>query len=149
MTNVLSRIAIASLIAVPNLALAQASCPAGTIPFAATGQTVTLALTGNTMCAVRGSDRWQELHRADFALIDYKRGPGHPVDPTEQVGTWTSNDAASTVTHNYGTGGVFTWLVCRPAGPPAGVSPMTLVSTGAAGTVTNVGLQRGGPSPCP
>ena len=42
MKRTLSRIAFATLVAVPNLVLAQATCPAGTLPFEATGQTVTV-----------------------------------------------------------------------------------------------------------
>ena len=145
MNNVL-RVALASLFAMPSLVLAQAACPAGTVQFDAVGKTITMAVTGSTMCAVRGGDRWQEFHQAGGVLIDYKLGPGDAVDPSEQVGTWSTNDASSTGTHNYGSGGAFTWRVCRPA---AGVSPLTLVSTGGAGTVANVGLARGGPLQCP
>jgi hypothetical protein len=105
MKRVISRIVFASLIAVPNLVLAQATCPAGTSPFNATGTTIQAAVTGNMMCAARGGDRWQEFHRSDGALIDFKRGAGHPIDPTQQVGTWSFNNAASTVTHNYVAGG--------------------------------------------
>jgi hypothetical protein len=145
----LSRIVFATLVAVPNLVLAQASCPPGTNTFPSSGGNALIAqLTGNMLCAARGGDRWQEFHQSGGALIDFKLGPGHPVDPTEQVGTWTANDAASTVTHNYGAGGVFTWLVCRGGGA-GNPNPLTLVSTGAAGTVTGVTLQAGGPSKCP
>ena len=144
-------LAAAALTALPNLLLAQATCPSGTSAFQATGQNVQAALTGNMMCLGTVSDpnnRWQEFHRSDGALIDFKLGAGHPIDPTQQVGTWSFNNAASTVTHNYGAGGVFTWLMCR-AGPPGNPNPITLVSTGGAGTRTGVTLQNGGPSQCP
>lgn len=135
----------AALVALPNVMLAQAaSCPADTV--AVTSPTVTVIVSGNTMCAARGGDRWQEYHQAGGALIDFKQGQGNPVDPTARVGSWSSNDGASTVTHDYGAGGSFTWLVCKPT---AASTPLTLVSTGSAGTVTGVAIQSGGPSACP
>ncbi len=73
-------------------------------------------LTGNTVCVpavMVDPMTWQELHVAGGALVDYKRGPGHAVDPSEQVGTWsisgTGNNA--TVIHNYGTGGSYQYTV--------------------------------------
>jgi len=147
MKRSLRGIAVATLIAVPNLVMAQASCPSGTVAFPSGGpNTLTAVLTGNTMCATRGADRWQEYHQSGGTLIDFKLGAGHPVDPTETVGTWTSSNPNSTVTHNYGAGGVFTWLVSKP---PSAAGPLTLVSTGAAGTVTGVTMIAGGPSKCP
>ena len=70
-------------------------------------------LTGNTICAIRNSDRWQELHQAGGALIDYKRGPGDPVDPSETVGNWSiaGTGANATVVYNYGSGGTFAFQV--------------------------------------
>lgn len=79
-------------------------------------------LGGNTVCvpAVTANPMtWQELHVGNNAsttgaLIDFKRGPVDPVDPSETVGTWTVNGNGignSTVTHNYGSGGSFTYTV--------------------------------------
>jgi hypothetical protein len=73
------------------------------------------ALTGNTVCAMRGADRWQELHQAGGNLIDYKRGPADKIDPSEKVGTWsiTANPAGNNanVVYNYGAGGTYTYSV--------------------------------------
>lgn len=72
-----------------------------------------VVLSNNTVCAVRGSDRWQELHQSGGALIDYKLGPGHPVDPSETVGSWSivGTGANATVVYNYGSGGTYTYKV--------------------------------------
>ena len=48
-------------------------------------------LRGNTACvptSIGGVKTWQELHVNGGDLIDYKRGPGHKIDPSEKVGTW-------------------------------------------------------------
>jgi hypothetical protein len=76
------------------------------------------ALTGNTACAVRGNDRWQELHQSGGALIDYKRGPSDNVDPSKQVGTWSivGTGTNARVSYNYGTGGTFTYQVFSNGG---------------------------------
>ncbi|MEP6587728.1 MAG: hypothetical protein ABJA84_03090 [Polaromonas sp.] len=73
-------------------------------------------LTGNTVCSPSSAPfNWQELHQAGGALIDYKRGPGHAVDPSETVGSWAvaGNNAGNNakVTHNYGSGGSYTYTV--------------------------------------
>jgi len=75
---------------------------------------LTLILTNNTVCAIRGSERWQELHQIGGALIDFKLGPGHPVDPSETVGSWSIGGTATVaaVVYNYGSsGGTYTYQV--------------------------------------
>lgn len=75
--------------------------------------TLTTLLAGKTICASRGGDRWQEYHQAGGALIDYKKGPTDPVDPTKQVGTWTvtGNGSGTQVRYNYGQGASYTYKV--------------------------------------
>ena len=68
------------------------------------------ALTSNTVCAIRGADRWQELHQPGGDLIDYKRGPTDKVDPSEKVGTW-SVASNGQLTYNYGSGGSYRFSV--------------------------------------
>lgn len=76
-------------------------------------------LTGNTVCSpavTQATMTWQELHQAGGDLVDYKRGPppAEKVDPSEKVGTWSvtgAGGARALVTHNYGSGGTFTYLV--------------------------------------
>lgn len=67
------------------------------------GSALTSAISGKTICAAKGSDRWQEYHNPNQDLVDWKMGPpaSGNIDPTEKVGTW--NIAANTLTHTYGT----------------------------------------------
>jgi len=58
-------------------------------------------------------DKWQEWHQTGGTLTEYALG-SNPVDPTHNVGSWSvasNNTATATVTHNYGSGGSFTWSV--------------------------------------
>jgi hypothetical protein len=97
-------------------------------------------ITNARICAARGGDRWQEWHEAGGALWDWKRGPGHAVDPRDQVGNWSAaNGANATVTHTYG-GTSFVWAICRTNA--AAPFDYTMVSpTG--GTVTGVRILTG------
>lgn len=130
------------LLGVVGHATAQVACPAGSTRVMAVGPLV----AGNTLCAVRGSDRWQEQHRGSGSngeLWDYKLGPGNPVDPTKVVGTWSAtNGANSSLTHTYTGGSSFSWLVCQVG------TTYTLVSTGTAGTITGATVLAGQTS-CP
>lgn len=76
------------------------------------------AFSGNTVCAVRGGDRWQEFHQPGGTLIDWKLGPSHPVDPTDPVGTWSivGTGINATLVHNYGAGGTYTFAVYNNGG---------------------------------
>jgi hypothetical protein len=113
------------------------SCPGGTDRVLIPGNVV----RGNTLCAVRGSDKWQEYHQTGGTLIDYKRGPGHPVDPTEAVGTWSAtNGANATLTHAYTGGSSWVWAVCREGGPTG--TAFTFVST-TGGTITGATVVAG------
>ena len=75
-------------------------------------------LQAKTVCAALAADRWQEYHATGGALFDWKRGPGHPVDPREQVGTWSitsvtvGNTTREQVTHAYTGGSSFRYRVC-------------------------------------
>ena len=82
-------------------------------------------LNGRTMCGAGGSERWQEFHSGGAEggpLIEFKRGPGHPVEPTQQVGTWSTS--GSRVIHSYTGGPSYSWLVCRTG---SATTPLTLV----------------------
>lgn len=120
-------------------ASAQSSCPSGTSQVS----NVTTLVSTHTLCAARGSDRWQEYHSggpSSGPLIDYKLGPSNTVDPTAPVGSWTaSNGANSLLTHTYSGGSSFSWLVCQVGSS----STYTLVSTGGAGTITGATVIAG------
>jgi hypothetical protein len=53
---------------------------------------INTAFKGNTVCVSDGAGGWsaQEYHQLGGALIDYKLGAGHAVDPTTQIGTWAT-----------------------------------------------------------
>jgi hypothetical protein len=140
-------IVFAALAALSNLAFAQ-TCPGGTTQVTQ----VTQLVGGNTVCARRGPDRWQSYHQGANSgpLLDYKKGPADPVDPTETTlttgATWSAqNGANSNLTHNYGAGGTYTWVVCSAAG---GGAPYTLVSN-TGGTLSGVSVLTGQSSGCP
>jgi len=80
-------------------------------------------LGGRTVCAVRGNESWQEFHQGNGTgigpLIDWKKGPGDPVDPQTQVGGWAvSSPGRGTQTVSYiysgAGGGTYTFSVCGP-----------------------------------
>lgn len=75
--------------------------------------TLRIVLEGNTMCASRGNDSWQEYHQAGGGLIDYKKGPSDKIDPTKQVGTWSvsGNGAGTQVRYDYGIGRNYNYKV--------------------------------------
>lgn len=96
------------------------SCAGGSrVTNSAATQTLTNALRNNTVCASRNGERWQEWHKpgaqatgtASGRIEDYKRGPGHPVDPTTDVGSWSISN--NIVTYNYGTGGTYSYALFR------------------------------------
>ena len=126
-------------------------CPAGTArvisgtpanPNNGTGD-FTSFITGATICAVRGTDRWQEFHRSDGKLIDWKRGANDAVDPTKEVGLWKSvTGADAAVTHTYGITS-FVWAICQVG---TGLTYTLVSPTG--GTVTGATI-RAGQVACP
>lgn len=108
------------------------SCPSGA-PLVLDAQTL---LVNKTVCAARPPDTWQEFHQSGGTLIDFKKGPSDPVDPTKAVGTWSASATAGTVTYNYTGDGSYTYVVCN-----AGAS-YTFVST-TAGTISGITLKPG------
>ena len=134
-------LAVTALMASSQAAAQAASCPSGTSRVF----NIASLLPGNTVCAVRGSDRWQEYHVPGGDLIDYKMGPNDKVDPTEKVGTWSIREAS--ITHTYSSFS-YTWIVCSAATQPTLSSTFLFRSTGTSGDVTNVTLKAGGPVSC-
>lgn len=79
------------------------------------GSAVISALSGKTVCSPSGCSSssgncsWSEYHAAASGLFDYKRGPGHPVDPTDttSIGTWSVSTTGPTqgkITYTYSGG---------------------------------------------
>ncbi len=117
---------------------AQSPCPSG----ARLNQTqLGNTFPGNTLCAQRSADKWQEQHRTGGQLWDYKLGTSSTMDPTKQVGTWVISGTGSNavLTHTYGTAS-YSWAVCGPGGVNTGY---TLISTGAAGTISGAEVKAG------
>ena len=125
----MKRILLTSIVALAGFtgaAVAQTSgCAQNT---RVTGSALTTLVSGNTVCATRGADRWQEQHRVGGQLWDFKKGPSDPVDPTSQVGTWAivSND----VIHSYTGGPSFTYSI-HGSGPYSFCANGTAVVSGA------------------
>jgi hypothetical protein len=94
--------------------------------------------SGNTLCAQRGSDKWQEQHRAGNELWDYKLG-SNAMDPTKLVGSWSisGTGATSVLVHTYGSK-TYEWAVCGAGGVGTGY---TLIATGTEGGGTISGAE--------
>jgi hypothetical protein len=71
-------------------------------------------LSGKTVCVAKSlTERYQEYHQAGGALIDYKKGPGHAMDPAKQVGCWRAE--GNEVVYSYGAGQEHRYTVYRAA----------------------------------
>ncbi len=113
-----SKFALAASLLMAFAGAAQAQVPVCTCNSAAarTADAVALAglLTNKMVCGNVGGEVWQEWHNggASGPVVDYKKGPGDPVDPPTPVGTYVVN-ADNTVTYTYGGGGgIYTYDVC-------------------------------------
>ncbi len=121
------------------------ACPAGTGTRLNQTQ-IANVLSGNTVC-VGSAPTWQaqEQHLVGGVLTDYKRGAGHPTDPTAQVGTWaisgTGGNAA--VVYNYG-GTQYSYGVCSTNTTPAPNQAVGFCPAGPnPGTATSATLRMG------
>lgn len=97
-----------------SAALAQQACPCGS-GTRVVGDALATLLGGRTVCASAGNESWQEFHSGASSgqLIDWKKGPQDPVDPTEAVGSWqVGNDL---VTYTYGSTS-YAYSVCTVPG---------------------------------
>lgn len=104
----MKRLVITSLVLLAGISgQAMAACTGTPV----TGTALSTLISNSTVCAVLGRDTWQEQHRISGALWDYKKGPGDPVDPSEQVGTWSVNTTTNTVTYNYTGGPSYSYTV--------------------------------------
>lgn len=130
---------------------AHAQCTASGAVVKLSNPEITALVSGRTVCGVPGasypgapSDRFQEEHLANGDLFDYKRGPGHPVDPREKVGTWSVGQGFAGVpgiVHSYASV-AFNWAVFGPATNVAGTSVYSFCS-GAAEHVRAVVVATG------
>jgi hypothetical protein len=77
-------------------------------------------LTGKTVCAIKNNgDKWQEEHHLNGDLLDFKKGPTDPVDPSKIVGNWSIIPATvaspEKVHYDYGSGGSYEYSL-HPTG---------------------------------
>lgn len=126
---------LAGLLALAGAAQAQNNCPCnggvGTQLTGVTTPTLGATLAGKMACAAVGNERWQSWHSGTATggdLWDYKRGPTDAVDPSTKMGTYriqsTPRDAkvarstasGDTVVYDYGSGGSYSYAVCRVSG---------------------------------
>ncbi|WP_317704622.1 hypothetical protein [Methylomarinovum caldicuralii] len=71
-------------------------------------------LSGKTICVTDSStgEKWQEYHDPSGALIDYKKGPSDPVDPSKRVGSWSTSGGNVTYTYDaFGPAVSYTYTV--------------------------------------
>lgn len=82
-----------------------------------TGNPLTNLVSGNTVCAMNGNEKWQEQHLGNGTLWDYKKGANDPVDPTKKVGTWSLSANLSgpvnQITYSYTGGPSYTYNIYR------------------------------------
>ena len=139
--------ALAVLAGTSAQAFAQSiSCPSGSPLVAAD---ITTLLSGKTVCATSGGDRWQEYHKTGGALIDWKKGSSDAVDPTKQVGTWvasTTGGGSGQITYTYTDGGTSTYSFAVCAASNASTFG-TFVPLQAGGNITFTLMS--GQSACP
>lgn len=142
---------------------AAAACATGTRIQGVGPNSLQRRLGGMTVCKMNAANtdwEWQEFHRTTGGpntpnLIDYKKGPDHPVDPTAPVGSWSINtdnpqgggndDITQTVTYNYGGTSIYTFSVWAQG--PGGTGPYNFCSEQGATDVLNATLISG-QGPC-
>jgi len=111
----MNRLMVASIILLAGIsgeAMAACTAPATQV----TGTALTTLISGRTVCATQGTDKWQEQHQVGGTLSDYKKGPTDPVDPTKQVGNWSIDTVANTVKYVYTGGPGYTYSVYNDGG---------------------------------
>lgn len=97
-------------------AASMAACAAPSTRVSATAGLTTL-LSGKTVCVPSTKPgwvwEWQEVHQPGGILVDYKKGPGNPLEPSETVGSWAigGTNGRAVVTHDYGGGQSYTYTV--------------------------------------
>ncbi len=85
---------------------------AGAVDCGSTPLTDAVVSLDNTLVcgtAASGSDTWQEEHHTGGDLREYAQGPGDPIDPSHDVGTWSG--AGGAITYNYTGGPSYTFSV--------------------------------------
>lgn len=98
-------------------------------------------LVGSYAC-VHGGSGWNEVLAGGTSgtVTEYAKGPSDPVDPSQQVGTYTISSGSGGnpdyITYNYGTGGSFSYAIGPKATTGAGPYNFCNIGTGATISVT-------------
>jgi hypothetical protein len=98
-------------LALSGVAQAQSGCPCDASATLISGAALPALLGNKMVCGNVGGEQWQEWHNGSSSgpVVDYKRGPGHSVDPSTTVGTYAVS--GNTVTYTYGSQS-YTYAVC-------------------------------------
>jgi hypothetical protein len=120
-----------------------------------TDQNLSSALSRNTVCVAKGGG-WenQEYHAGSAAggnIIDYKKGPTDPVDPTATIGTWaiSGNGRNTQVTYSYSGGSIGVYAVCGVGTSTPGPGSAIGFCSAATSPATISATIKGGQGPCP
>lgn len=88
-------------------ALAQpTACPCVSSATRVNGGDIAALLRGNTVCAVLGTERWQEFHQVGGQLFEMGNVAGGELAGSWEVALLTR------VRYNYGSGGSYDYAVC-------------------------------------
>lgn len=106
--KVLVLLAAVTTVGLSGGAFAQISCHGTALTDIAT------ELGDKTVCVGSSpSFEAQEYHRSsDHLIIDYKRGPGHAVDPSKEIGSWLTT-SPNKITYKYTDGPTFSYTVFK------------------------------------
>jgi hypothetical protein len=100
---------LASTLLLMGVGNAMAACETST---RVSGGNLASTLSGNVFSGSKDTEQWQEVHCANGQLWELAKGSSDPVDPTHQVGSWSTSAAdGGTVTHSYTGGPSYTWTL--------------------------------------
>ena len=150
-------LAIMATLALAPGARAQCSCAVNQVtndPTNLAAQNLSSALSGNTVCVAKSGGGWenQEYHQGGPStgnVIDYKRGPADPIDPTKALGTWaiSGTGTSTTVTYSYSGGSTGQYAVCSLNSQPGPGSTIGYCANNISRASFSATLQAG-PSAC-
>ncbi|MHB8494806.1 MAG: hypothetical protein ACYC9Z_04320 [Casimicrobiaceae bacterium] len=98
-------------------------------------------LVGRYAC-VHGGSGWNEILAGGTSgtVTEYAKGPSDPVDPSQQVATYTISTGSGSnpdfITYNYGTGGSFSYAINPKNSTGTGTYNFCNIGTGAIIVVT-------------
>lgn len=98
----------------------------------------------------------QEHHQLSGDLVEYAQGPGDPVDPTRNIGSWTIVDGAGqtgrrvlTIRYDYDGGSSYTFDLYRNRDDIGTNRRIAFCEPGAGTSLITLGVRRGGRTASP